>query len=62
MSQVLPFPGIKSFKKEKNIFAVPKTNNKNKKNEERERKNIMLGKKYELKEGVVIVREREHGL
>ena len=24
---------------------------------ERERKNIMLGKKYELKEGVVIVRE-----
>ena len=29
---------------------------------ERERKNIVLGKKYELKEGVVIVREREHGL
>ena len=37
MSQVLPFPGIKSFKKYKNIFAVPKTNEKNKKNEERER-------------------------
>lgn len=37
MSQVLPFPGIKSFKKEKNIFAVPKTNDKNKKNEEREK-------------------------